>query len=267
VTVVDTGTDRMVAYVADGIGWVVYNNPERHNAMTFDMQAAVPRILDALATDPEVRVVVVRGAGQKAFVSGADISEFADKRTAADARAAYDEVLNAAWTAWRRIDKPVIAMIRGFCIGGGLLTAMKADIRIAAEGSEFAVPAARLGLGLAYDSVAELVSIVGPGWAAELAFSAHRIDAAEALRIGLVNHVVPDAELEARVRDLAGRIAANAPLTLRQVKVALREVRSAPAAQDVEAVQRLVDACYRSEDYREGQAAFAEKRHPRFRGV
>jgi enoyl-CoA hydratase/carnithine racemase len=267
VKVVDTGTERMLAHAEDGVGWVVYNNPARHNAMTYEMQAAVPGILRQFADDPDVRVVVVRGAGDRAFVSGADIAEFAAKRTAIDARAAYDEVLSAAWAAWRGLDKPIIAMIRGFCIGGGLLTAMKADVRIAAAGSEFAVPAARLGLGLSLDSVAELVDIVGPAWAAEMSFSARRLSAAEAFHIGLVNRVVPDAELDHAVRALASTIAGNAPLTVRQLKVALREARRAPTERDVDAVERLVEACYRSNDYLEGQAAFAEKRSPRFRGT
>lgn len=266
-TTIDTGTEKMLARVEGGIGWITYNNPARRNAMTYDMQAAVPRILGAFAADPEVRVVVVTGAGDQAFVSGADISEFSEKRTAAEARAAYDRVLGEAWTAWREVAVPVIAMIRGFCIGGGLLTAMKADIRIAAEGSEFAVPAARLGLGLTYEATAELAQLVGPAWAAEMAFSARRIGAADAERIGLVNRVVAPPELEPAVRDLAGTIAGNAPLTVRALKAALREARRDPGARDLESVATMVEACYRSEDYLEGQAAFAEKRAPRFRGV
>jgi enoyl-CoA hydratase/carnithine racemase len=266
VTTVDTGTEKMLARVEDGIGWLTYNNPARRNAMTFDMQAAVPRILDVFAADPGVRVVVVTGAGDKAFVSGADISEFSQKRTAAEARAAYDVVLGEAWAAWRDVPVPVIAMIRGFCIGGGLLTAMKADIRVAAEGSVFAVPAARLGLGLTYDSAAELAQLVGPAWAAELTFSARHVGAAEAQRIGLVNHVVAPDELEPKVRELAGTIAGNAPLTVRALKAALREARRDPGDRDLDAIAAMVDACYRSADYLEGQAAFAEKRAPRFRG-
>ena len=137
---VETGTEKMLAHVEGGIGWMTYNNPARLNAMSYDMQVAVPRILGAFAADPEVHVVVVRGAGERAFVSGADISEFSEKRTTVAARADYDDALAAAWASWRTVDKPIIAMIRGYCIGGGLMTAMKADIRIAAEGSEFASP-------------------------------------------------------------------------------------------------------------------------------
>ena len=192
-TKVDTGTERLLAHVEDGIGWVVYNNPDRLNAVSYDMSAAVPPVLAAFAGDPAVRVVVMRGAGTRAFVSGADISEFGARRTAADTRAEYDAAQGAAWSAWRGLDKPVIAMIHGYCLGGGLLTALKADIRIADEAAEFAVPAARLGLGFSYEHVAEVAGLVGPAMTAEMVFSARRVPAGDALRIGLVNHVVPSA--------------------------------------------------------------------------
>jgi len=266
-TTIDTGTDRMLAHVEDGIGWMTYNNPARLNAMSYDMQVAVPRILGAFAADPDVHVIVVRGAGERAFVSGADISEFSDKRTTVAARADYDDALARAWGSWRLVDTPIIAMIRGYCIGGGLLTAMKTDIRIAAAGSRFGIPAAKLGLGYAYGGVEELMSLVGPAWTAEMLFSARQVDADDALRIGLVNRVVPVDELEATVRELAATIAANAPLTVKACKAAIREARREPSARDLESVERMVEACFRSEDYLEGQAAFAEKRVPQFRGV
>jgi enoyl-CoA hydratase/carnithine racemase len=265
-TTVDTGTDKMLAHVEDGIGWMTYNNPARLNAMSYDMQIAVPRILEAFTQDPEVHVIVVRGAGDRAFVSGADISEFSEKRTTVAARADYDDALAHAWGSWRRVDTPIIAMIRGYCIGGGLLTAMKADIRIAAEGSQFGVPAAKLGLGYGFGGVEELMALVGPAWAAEILFSARRLEADEALRIGLVNRVVPVDELEPAVRELAATIAANAPLTVKACKAAIREAQREPSARDLDAVERMVEACFRSADYLEGQAAFAEKRAPRFRG-
>jgi len=265
-TTVDTGTDKMLAHAEGGIGWMTYNNPARLNAMSYDMQLAVPRILGAFAADPDVHVLVVRGAGERAFVSGADISEFSEKRTTVAARADYDEALAVAWASWRTVDKPIIAMIRGYCIGGGLMTAMKTDIRIAAAGSEFAIPAAKLGLGYGYGGVEELIALVGPAWAAEILFSARRLSAEEALRIGLVNRVVAVDELEPAVRELAATIAANAPLTVKAAKAAIREAQRDPSARDLDAVERLVEACFRSADYLEGQAAFAEKRAPRFRG-
>jgi enoyl-CoA hydratase len=264
---VETGTDKMLAHVDDGIGWMTYNNPARLNAMSYDMQLAVPRILGAFTDDPDVHVIVVQGAGDRAFVSGADISEFSEKRTTVAARADYDDAFAGAWGSWRTVAKPIIAMIRGYCIGGGLLTAMKADIRIASEGSQFGVPAAKLGLGYAYGGVEELMELVGPAWASEILFSARRLSAEEARHVGLVNRVVPVDELEATVRELAATIAANAPLTVQACKAAIREARKEPARRDLDAVERMVEACFRSEDYLEGQAAFAEKRAPNFRGA
>ncbi len=262
----DTGTDKMLAHVEAGIGWMTYNNPARHNALSVEMQLAVPRILSAFAADPDVHTVVVRGAGEKAFVSGADISEFGDKRTSIVERSKYDDSLGAAWRAWADLDKPIIAMIRGYCIGGGLLTAMQADIRIASDDSQFGVPAARLGLGYAFEGVQALTALVGPSWTSEILFSARRLSADEAQRIGLVNRVVPVVELEEQVRTLAASIAANAPLTVTACKVAIREAMRTPDERDLTRVDRLVEECFRSEDYREGQAAFVEKRPPQFKG-
>jgi enoyl-CoA hydratase/carnithine racemase len=263
---IDTGTDRMLARIEDGIGWMTYNNPARLNAMSMDMQEAVPRVLSAFQESPDVRVVVVTGAGGKAFVSGADISEFGDKRTSAEARATYDRVAAEAGRAWATVDKPIIAMIRGYCIGGGLLTALQTDMRIAAEGSQFGVPAAKLGLGYGYAGVDKLMTLVGPAWAAEILFSARRLSDQEALRIGLVNRIVPDDTLEASVHELAATMAANAPLTIRACKAAIRELQKDAARRDLDAVNRMVEECFRSEDYREGQQAFMEKRPPVFRG-
>ena len=164
------------------------------------------------------------------------------------------------------MEKPVLAMIQGYCIGGGLLTAMGADIRICSEGSQFGVPAAKLGLGYGYGGVQQLMALVGPAWAAEILFSARRFTDDEALAIGLVNRVVPTADLEAAVRELAAQIAANAPLTVKACKAAIREARKDPAQRDLDRVAQMVEACFRSSDYREGQAAFLEKRPPRFEG-
>lgn len=262
----DLATDKMLAYVEDGVGWMVYNNPARHNAQSFEMVQAVPPILAAFEADPAVSAIVVTGAGERAFVSGADISEFGERRTSPEARAEYDAASAAAGRAWDEVDKPVIAMIRGYCIGGGLMIAMKADLRLAAEGSQFGVPAARLGLGYGFSGVEQLMALVGPAWTAEILFSARRLSAEEALRIGLVNRVVPAAELETQVKELAAMIAANAPLTLRAVKAAIREARREPASRDLRRVEELVEACFRSEDYLEGQRAFMERRPPRFTG-
>ena len=225
---IDPGTDRMLAHVDGRVGWMTYNNPARHNALSMDMIAAVPSILRSLQADPDVAVIVVTGAGERAFVSGADISEFGERRTSIEARATYDRALADSWRAWDEVDKPIIAMIRGFCIGGGLLTALKADIRLAAAGSQFGVPAARLGLGYGFGGVQQLVGLVGPAWTSEILFSARRLSADEALRIGLVNRVVPPETLADDVVELAATIAANAPLTVRACKLAIRQARTDP---------------------------------------
>jgi enoyl-CoA hydratase/carnithine racemase len=210
--------------------------------------------------------VVLTGAGDKAFVSGADISEFGEQRTTPEARAAFDAGQADAARAWAALEKPILAMIRGFCIGGGLLTALQADIRICEERSQFGVPAARLGLGYGFGGVEQLLQLVGPSWASEILFSARRLTAAEALQCGLVNRVVPPATLREEVFALAETIRDNAPLTVRALKAAIREARRPADRRDLERVASLVEACFRSDDYKEGQAAFLEKRQPRFEG-
>lgn len=262
----DTGTDKLLVDVEDGIALVTFNNPEKRNALSVEIRAALPGALAALQADEGVRVVVLTGAGDKAFVSGADISEFADGRTSAEARAEFDRVAADSGRAWRALQKPVLAMIRGFCIGGGLLTALQADIRIASEDSQFGVPAARLGVGYGFGGVETLAGLVGPARTAEILFSGRRFPASEALQIGLVNRVVAPEDLRAEVWDLAGTIRDNAPLTVAACKAAIQEVGRPPERRDLDRVAQLVEACFTSEDYREGQRAFVEKRPPRFVG-
>lgn len=261
-----TGSGQLLVEVADGVAVVTFNNPEKRNAMSLGMRTALPGALAALADDPEVRVVVCTGAGDRAFVSGADISEFGAQRTTPAARAGFDQSMAAIGRAWASLDKPVIAMIRGFCMGGGLLTALQADIRIAADDSQFGIPAAKLGLGYAFGGVTALTSLVGPAWTAEILFSARRFAAAEALQMGLVNRVVPVADLRAEVMRLAEAIAANAPLTVAAAKAAIREAGREPGRRDLDRVEAMVEACYQSADYLEGQRAFAQKRAPDFTG-
>jgi enoyl-CoA hydratase/carnithine racemase len=262
----DTGTDKLRVEVDGGIGRLTFDDPATRNSLSAEVRAALPAALDALGADDGVRVVVVTGAGGKAFVSGANIAEFGEQRTTPEARAAYDEAAAAAGRAWAGLEKPIIAMIRGYCIGGGLITALQADVRVASDDSRFGIPAARLGLGYGMGGVLALLEAVGPGQAAEMLFSARRLTAAEALQADLVNRVVPADDLESEVMALARDIAANAPLTVRACKVALREARRDPGRRDLARVAELVEACFRSEDYREGQRAFLEKRPPRFTG-
>ena len=262
----ETGTGRLLAEVAGAVATVTFNNPGKHNALTADMRAALPGLLSALNVDGDVRVIVMTGAGDKAFVSGADISEFGEQRTSAAARASYDQAWAAVNDAWASLDKPVIAMIRGFCMGGGLLTALQADIRIAADDSQFGIPAARLGLGYPIAGVTALMNLVGPAATAEILFSARRFPAAEALRMGLVNQVVPAGLLRETVLNLADSIARNAPLTVAAAKAAIREAGRPDGRRDLARVQAMVEACFQSADYLEGQRAFAEKRPPAFTG-
>lgn len=259
-------TDKILADVDGHIGWLTFNNPARRNAMSMEMWQGMGDALEAFQHDPAVRVVVMRGAGGRAFVSGADISEFDEHRASAQQKQAYGAT-TARGNRWlRQLDKPLIAMIDGFCIGGGLAIALGADIRIATPVSTFGIPAARLGLGYDYGGVATLARLVGPSVARDILFSARFLGADEALRVGLINRIVPGDELEASVREYAALIAANAPLTVRAAKAALQEWERDPADRDLARVEALVNACFDSEDYAEGRRAFAEKRKPEFQG-
>ena len=263
---IELNTNRMIAEIDDGIGWVIYNNPKRLNAVSLEMTEALPVIFDTFEERDDVRVVVMRGAGERAFISGADISEFEKNRSSEESRRIFDEKGKIAAARIDALTKPIIAMIRGYCIGGGLMTALRADIRIASEDAQFGIPAARLGLGYGYSGVAPLVDLVGPAAANEILFSARRFSADEALRMGLVNRVVAGSALEPAVVELARSIAGNAPLTVRAAKFAIRQCARDPDARDLGEAARLVEACFRSEDYAEGRKAFMEKRRPAFRG-
>ncbi len=263
---VETGTDKLLVDVTGAVAVVTFNNPAKRNALSLEMRTALPAVLQALQGDDRVRVVVITGAGDKAFASGADISEFGQQRTSPADRAEYDRAQEAIGRAWESLEKPVIAMIRGFCMGGGLLTALQADIRIASDDSQFGIPAARLGLGYGFASVVTLMNLVGPAWTAEILLSARRFSSAEALQMGLVNRVVPAADLRDDVMTLAQSIAANAPLTVAACKAAIREAGRPPGQRDLARVRSMTEACYGSQDYLEGQRAFAEKRQPQFTG-
>jgi enoyl-CoA hydratase/carnithine racemase len=261
----DIGTERLIGRKDGAIGWVIFNNPARRNAISMDMWEAIPPLMAAFDADSDVRVIVLRGAGET-FVAGADISQFEDQRVGAEASKKYDALTAEAFGALSQVTKPTIAMIQGFCIGGGLAVALTADIRIAAIDSQFAIPAARLGLGYGFAGLKGLMDLVGPAFAREIMFTARRFTGEEALRIGLLNRAVSSSEVEALVRDYASMIADNAPLTVRAAKIAMIEGLKDREKRDMDAVNQAVAACSVSEDFKEGQKAFLEKRRPAFQG-
>lgn len=263
---IDSGTERLLGRVDGDIGWMIFNSPAKHNAVSLDMWAGITAVLAQFAANEAVRAVIVTGAGGKAFVSGADLSEFGAKRDTPEANAAYSTVSGKARRDLTAFPKPLIAMIDGYCIGGGLVVALGCDVRIASSKSVFGIPAAKLGLGYGLGGVVDLVQLVGPGAAKDILFSARQLPAEEALRVGLISQVVDTAELTAHVADYARKIAGNAPMTVRAAKLAVNEAVKALAERDSETVNAAVQACFDSADYREGRAAFAEKRRPDFRG-
>ena len=260
-------SEKMLSKKDNGVGWMILNNPERHNAISLEMWDAALEIMADFAADPAVRVMVITGAGSKAFASGADISKFKDERQEAQAVEHYQATTQKAYAAIQAMRIPTIAMIRGYCIGGGTAVAVCCDIRICTDSAKFGIPAAKLGLGYGLQRAIPLVDLVGPAFAKEMFFTGRQFDAREAAKMGLVNRVVADDQLDATVHEMARGIAENAPLTLRCAKLVVGEALKDSQQRDVAATERAVAACFNSSDYKEGQAAFMEKRKPRFTGA
>ncbi len=260
-------TQRMQARIEDdGIGWVIFNHPERHNALSLEMWQGLGDILETFAHDARVKVAIMRGAGDKAFISGADISEFDTSRANSSQKADYNQIMGRANRWLVDFHKPLVALIEGYCIGGGLATALAADIRIATPDSRFGIPAARLGLGYDYEGLAKLARIVGPARARDVMFSARFFDASEAHDMGLINFVHARRDIEEETLAYARRIAGNAPMTVTAAKAAVNAWERGERPDEVEEVRKLVDACFDSDDYKEGRRAFKEKRTPDFAG-
>ena len=259
-------TERVQVRLDGATLHIVFNNPARHNALSVDMWGALPPLLAQAANDERVRLVVFSGAGEKAFVSGADISQFEDLRAAREAVKQYEALAEDALTSIQRCSKPTLACIRGWCIGGGVNVAIACDLRIAASDAVFAIPAARLGLGYRYSALKNLVDLIGVGAAKDLFYTARRIDAAEAQRLGLVSRVAPTEGLPALLAEYTGSIGENAPLTIFAAKTIIGEILKPSPELDAERCRELIQQCFASDDYAEGRRAFMDKRKPVFKG-
>jgi enoyl-CoA hydratase/carnithine racemase len=262
-TILDTGTEKLLASVEGPVGRIVFNQPAKRNAMSYDMWLALPKALDLLEAEEQVRVIVLEGAGTDAFVSGADISEF-DKIRNADTSKDYNALASEAFQRLGNTAKPTVASIRGFCFGAGVGLASYCDLRIADHTAKFAIPAAKLGLAYPLDNLERLLHLVGASNAREIFFTARTYDAADALRIGLVNRVAEPGGFEAAVEDCVGRIAVNAPLTIAAAKISIGELLKANP--DLARCRAASDRAFASADYAEGRRAFMEKRKPVFSG-
>jgi enoyl-CoA hydratase/carnithine racemase len=257
---------ELIVRRAGPVATVVFSNVERRNAVTYDMWRDFPLRLAELGADPQVRVVVVQGDGDRAFISGADISQFERMRDTEDAQASYNRAVDAAYQAPVLCPKPVIAKIRGYCFGGGLGLAAACDLRMCSDDSSFRMPAARMGLGYSFTGLRRFVQVLGAANAADIFYSARVFDANDALRMGLVSRVVPPADLDAAVDAWTALVADNAPLTVAAGKRAIRAALEDRVDRDIEALAAAIHACVTSSDYREGRTAFMEKRAPKFTG-
>lgn len=259
-------TERIQVWLEAATLHIRFNNPARHNALSVDMWEAIPALLAQAEGDERVRLVAFSGAGEKAFASGADISQFEDMRAAREAVSRYEVIAENALMGIHRFSKPTLACIRGYCIGGGVNVAISCDLRIASSDSVFSIPAARLGLGYRYSAMKNLVDLIGPGAAKDLFFSARKIDAEEARSMGLIARVCAPEALAALLADYTTALAANAPLTVRAGKAIIAEMLKPSPEIDFELCQNLIRGCFESEDYAEGRRAFMEKRKPVFSG-
>ena len=261
-----SSTERIKAWLEGQVLHIRFNNPARHNALSLDMWEAVPLLLAKAEQDDNVRMVVFSGEGDKAFISGADISQFEDLRAQKEAVTRYEQLAEAALQGIYEFAKPTVACIRGYCIGGGVNVAICCDLRVASSNSVFSVPASRLGLGYRYSAMKNLTQLVGPGYAKDIFFTGRRLDAAEALRIGLVNRVAEAAGLPALLAEYTNAITTGAPLTIKAGKRIIQEVLKPDTDFDADMCRRLILDCFESEDYAEGRRAFMEKRKPVFKG-
>jgi enoyl-CoA hydratase len=248
------------------IATVVFNRPQVRNAISLAMWGELARVGDGLSKDDSVRAIVFRGAGTEAFASGADISEFQDQRKDTASALGYNQQTSAAYLGIRRCPKPTVAMIYGFCMGGAMAVAMACDLRFAAEGSKFGIPAARLGIIYGADAVGQLVDLVGPAYAKDILYSARTVSDREALAMGLIQRLLPAAELEGYTYEYLKSVVDNAPLSVRGAKLIVETGLNGMTEDHRQRLRELQFEAFESEDYKEGTRAFLEKRRPRFQG-
>ena len=260
-------TNKIITEKSGEIARIIFNQPEKRNAVSLEMWEAVEAAVNRFEADDSVRILILSGAGGKAFVSGADISKFESERASEEAVAHYNATTKRVYDMVEAFPKPTIAQIDGFCVGGGVALSLCCDMRICGQGSQFAIPAAKLGLGYGFPGINRLVNLVGPSFAKEIFFTARRFDAEEARIMGLVNRVVPDEEVAKTAEDTARMIAANAPMTVTSVKYIAGETVKDESVRDLAECDRRVKACFDSQDYVEGRRAFLEKRKPQFVGA
>lgn len=258
--------DKLIGRKENSVAYITFNNPAKHNAVSLDMWIRFSELVDQYSEDTDIRVLVINGAGGKAFVSGADISKFESERSTKEGVVEYNATSELSYEKLFNFPKPTIAKINGYCIGGGMNVAVACDLRFCEEGARFAIPAAKLGLGYGYTGVARLTRLIGISRTMEMFYTARQFSAQEAHELGLVNKVVPPAELEDAVSAMTTQICANAPMTIATIKASAIEVGRAPNMPDLAKIEAMVMACYGSDDYTEGRSAFMEKRKPQFKG-
>lgn len=258
--------NKMLLEKDGALGWIVFNRPEKRNALNLEMWKTIPEYIEELNHDKNIRVILFRGAGNEAFVAGADISEFKELRGSVESGKKYNDTTEQAFRSIRNSIKPVIAMIRGFCIGGGCAIALNCDLRIAADDATFGIPPAKLGLSYGYENVQQVINVVGASHAKEILYTARTYHADEALRIGLIHQKVYVDELYDYTNKYAQKIAQNAPLSISAVKIAINEHLKSPEKRELQKIEDAMNLCFDSEDYKEGYTAFLEKRKPIFKG-
>lgn len=258
--------ENILTRVDGGVHWLILNQPEKRNALSLDMSLRALAFVECFAADDSARVLVVRGAGDAAFNAGADISEFESKRGNAEAAAEYAAQSTKMYDAIANVEKATIAMIHGYCMGGGVALAASCDLRFCSDDAVFAIPAARLGIGYRVDFTRRITDLIGPACIKEMLYSARRYDAEEALALRLVNRVIAKAELEDYVTEFAETIADNAPLSVRATKVVVTELMKDAGQRDLDHCATVIAACSDSEDFKNARRAFMEKRKPVFMG-